>query len=62
MRPFCLKCTEEVSEEEGQELARRLELSIFKETSAKTGKNIQEVFKAVRSPLGWNPVLSLPTF
>jgi Ras-related protein Rab-6A len=41
----------EVSEEEGQELARRLELSIFKETSAKTGKNIQEVFKAVAEAL-----------
>jgi Ras-related protein Rab-6A len=37
----------EVSEEEGNELARRLELSVFRETSAKTGKNIQEVIKDV---------------
>jgi Ras-related protein Rab-6A len=41
----------EVSEAQGDQLAKRLELAIFKETSAKTGRHVHEVFKGVAMAL-----------
>jgi small GTP-binding protein len=41
----------EVSEQEGQDLATKLELPIFKETSAKSGANVTQIFTEVAAAL-----------
>ena len=51
--------TREVSEQEGQELANKLELAIFKETSAKSGANVTQIFTEVAAALP-NPTEKRP--